>query len=63
MATFPPAVHDVFHFDDLLTGEEKDIRQRTRAFMVSHQIAIIGFSESTVCFHSSLPHAGLCDVP
>lgn len=34
MATFPPASHDVFRFDDLLTQEERDIRYRTRAFMV-----------------------------
>ncbi len=34
MANFPPAVHDVFLFDDLLTPEEKAIRYRTRAFMV-----------------------------
>ena len=24
MATFPPAVHDVFNFDDLLTPDERD---------------------------------------
>ena len=35
MASFPPAAHDVFRFDELLTREEKDIRYRTRAFMVS----------------------------
>lgn len=34
MANFPPAAHDVFHFDDLLSPEEKDIRYQTRAFMV-----------------------------
>lgn len=34
MANFPPAAHDVFHFDDLLTQDERDIKQRTRAFMV-----------------------------
>ena len=34
MASFPPAAHDVFRFDDLLTQEERDIRYRTRAFMV-----------------------------
>ena len=44
MANFPPAVHDVFLFDELLTPEEKDIRYRTRAFMVSpllHQSATL----------------------
>ena len=34
MASFPPAAHDVFRFDDLLTQEERDIRYRTRTFMV-----------------------------
>ena len=34
MASFPPAAHDVFRFDDLLTQEERDIRYRTRVFMV-----------------------------
>ncbi len=34
MANFPPAVHDLFNFDQLLTEDEKDIRYRTRAFMV-----------------------------
>ena len=34
MASFPPAAHDVFRFDDLLTQDERDIRYRTRAFMV-----------------------------
>jgi hypothetical protein len=34
MASFPPAAHDVFRFDDLLTQEERDIRYRTRSFMV-----------------------------
>lgn len=35
MSSFPPAVHDVFRFgDDLLTEEERDVRDRTRAYMV-----------------------------
>ena len=34
MASFPPAAHDVFRFDDLLSQEERDIRYRTRSFMV-----------------------------
>ena len=35
MSSFPPAAHDVFRFDELLSQEERDIRYRTRAFMVS----------------------------
>ena len=34
MASFPPAVSDVFRFDELLSAEERGIRHRTRAFMV-----------------------------
>ena len=34
MAAFPPAAHDVFFFDELLTEEERDIRHRTRVYMV-----------------------------
>ena len=34
MASFPPAVSDVFRFDELLSDEERGIRYRTRAFMV-----------------------------
>ena len=34
MSSFPPAAHDVFRFDELLSQEERDIRYRTRAFMV-----------------------------
>lgn len=34
MASFPPAVSDVFRFDELLSDEERGIRHRTRAFMV-----------------------------
>jgi hypothetical protein len=37
MANFPPAVHDVFNLDDLLNEEEREIRYRVRAFMVSLQ--------------------------
>ena len=39
MSSFPPAAHDVFRFDELLTQEERDIRYRTRAFMVCLQLA------------------------
>lgn len=35
MAVFPPAVHDVFSLDDLLTPDEKAVRYKVRAFMVS----------------------------
>ena len=35
MSAFPPATHDVFALDELLTEEEKEIKYRTRAFMVS----------------------------
>ena len=35
MSHFPPAVHDLFDFDGLLTDEEKEIRYKTRAYMVS----------------------------
>ena len=34
MSAFPPATHDVFALDELLTEEEKEIKYRTRAFMV-----------------------------
>lgn len=33
MANFPPPAHDAFHVDSLLTAEERNIRDRTRAFM------------------------------
>lgn len=48
MATFPPAVHDVFLFDDLLTPEEKAIRYRTRAFMVCTLCAALACLEYVV---------------
>lgn len=34
MAVFPPAVHDVFRLDDLLTPDERALRAKVRAFMV-----------------------------
>lgn len=34
MASFPPAAHDLFDFDQLLSEEERDVKYRTRAFMV-----------------------------
>ena len=34
MAVFPPAVHDVFALDDLLSPEERALRYKVRAFMV-----------------------------
>jgi len=34
MANFPPAVHDLFNFDQLLTEEEREVRYKTRAYMV-----------------------------
>lgn len=34
MANFPPATHDLFNFDQLLSEEEKDVKYRTRAYMV-----------------------------
>ena len=34
MANFPPASHDLFNFDQLLSEEEKDVKYRTRAYMV-----------------------------
>ncbi len=42
MSEFPPATHDVFALDELLTEEEKDIKYRTRAFMVlSSQLSVV----------------------
>ena len=35
MAQFPPPTHNAFDMEGLLTPEELDIRDRTRAFMVS----------------------------
>ena len=34
MANFPPATHDLFDFDQLLTEQEKDVKYRTRSYMV-----------------------------
>lgn len=34
MANFPPATHDLFNFDQLLSEEERDVKYRTRAYMV-----------------------------
>ena len=34
MANFPPASHDLFNFDQLLSKDEKDVKYRTRAYMV-----------------------------
>ena len=36
MASFPPAVHDLLNFDQLLSEQERDVRDRTRAYMVGH---------------------------
>ena len=35
MANFPPAVHDLLNFDQLLSQEERDVRDKVRAYMVS----------------------------
>jgi hypothetical protein len=34
MTAFPPASHDAFSFDDLLSPKERETRYRVRAFMV-----------------------------
>lgn len=39
MSAFPPATHDVFALDELLTEEEKEIKYRTRAFMVGRSLS------------------------
>lgn len=41
MAAFPPAAHDVFCLDDLLTPEERAIRARVRAFMEAEVAPVI----------------------
>ncbi|CAL5230083.1 g13540 [Coccomyxa viridis] len=41
MSSFPPAAHDVFRFDELLSQEERDIRYRTRAFMEKEVAPVI----------------------
>ncbi|KAK9835509.1 hypothetical protein WJX74_002019 [Apatococcus lobatus] len=41
MSAFPPATHDVFALDQLLTDEEKEIKYRTRAFMEREVAPII----------------------
>ena len=40
MASFPPAVHDLLNFDQLLNEQERDVRDRTRAYMVGHLSAV-----------------------
>ena len=45
MASFPPAEHDLLSFDELLTKEEKDVKYRTRAFMVLHPPSSIEYLE------------------
>ena len=35
MANFPPASHDLLSFDQLLSEEERDVKYRTRAYMVN----------------------------
>lgn len=41
MANFPPAVHDLFEFDQLLTEEERAIRYKTRAYMEKEVAPVI----------------------
>lgn len=40
MSSFPAAVHDLFRFDELLTEEERGVRDDTRAVMVRTHINI-----------------------
>ena len=41
MAVFPPAAHDVFCLDDLLTPAERGVRARVRAFMEAEVAPVI----------------------
>ncbi|KAK9804050.1 hypothetical protein WJX73_009036 [Symbiochloris irregularis] len=41
MANFPPPAHDAFRIDDLLSPEERAIRQKTRQFMEAEVAPII----------------------
>jgi acyl-CoA oxidase len=56
MASFPPAAHDVFRLDDLLTPEERAIRSRVRAFMEAEVAPIVAdFWERAEFPHALVP--------
>ncbi|KAK9820949.1 hypothetical protein WJX81_003664 [Elliptochloris bilobata] len=56
MVIFPPAVSDVFRFDDLLSAEERGIRNRTRAFMEKEIAPVIAdFWERAEFPHHLIP--------
>ena len=41
MTVFPPAKHDALYWDDLLTPEEREVRDRVRRFAVSAGCATV----------------------
>ncbi len=45
MAEFPPACHDMLHWDELLTDKEKETKYKVRKFMVRPSAALL----SLVC--------------
>ena len=56
MAIFPPAAHDVFHLDDLLTPEERAIRSKVRSFMEAEVAPIVAdFWERAEFPHALVP--------
>ena len=56
MASFPPAAHDVFHLDDLLTPDERAIRSKVRAYMEAEVAPIVAdFWERAEFPHALVP--------
>jgi len=56
MAAFPPAAHDAFALDDLLTPAERGVRSRTRAFMEAEVAPVIaGYWERAEFPHALVP--------
>ncbi len=41
MAEFPPACHDMLHWDELLTDKEKETKYKVRKFMVRPSAALL----------------------
>lgn len=56
MASFPPACHDMLHWDELLTDKEKETKYKVRKFM-EYEVApiIAGFWERAEFPHQVVP--------
>ncbi len=64
MAEFPPACHDMLHWDELLSDKEKETKYKVRKFMVRSSAALLslecGVSLQFCALRKSAQHLVVC---